>query len=143
MNKADFIMAVAHEVKTLRKLATKREIDNLNLELFNPEAADSCIYGQMTGHCASKRAKRLMDRACIIVTKDGGADEFINSTFANKKHLINGKNEGQGWKDEGGSSFFSRDYSHLSALEAYICMKGAKVKNIYAFLKGEKKELVL
>lgn len=145
MNKADFIKAVAHEVKTLRKLATKNEINNLDFKSFSPKAEHSCIYGQMTGYRASKRAKELMDKACIIVTSgsqtDGGTNEFLDLTFNKTKHLINEKNQGQGWYE--GHKTVARNYSHLSALEAYICMKGAKVKNIYAFLKGEKKELVL
>lgn len=147
MKKTDFLKAVEHEVKTLKKLATKEELENLNFEYLHPEFPQSCIYGQMTGECYSKRAKELMDKACIIVTNTGeegmGTEEFYGKTYSQAKHLINGKNTGQGWKGEPGSMFGSRSYAHLSALEAYICLKGAKTKSIISFLKGETEKLTL
>ena len=153
MKKEDFLKAVEHEVKTLKKLATKEELKNLNLGNFNPQIPEKCIYGQMTGHCASKRAKVLMDNACIIVTNinededDGGTDKLEDKSYSSIKKFINGKNTGQGWKDKGGNtdifSGTSRNYRHLSALEAYICLKGAKIKNIVSFLKGESETLAL
>lgn len=144
MKKADFLNAIAHEVKTLREIATELEISRLSLHGFNPTDSNKCIYGQMTGSCGSKRAKELMDKACIIVA-NGAIENFQHATYAKAKKFINGKNEGQGWNDDGGSydHHRSRNYEHASALEAYICLKDAKVKNVISYLRGEKKRLVL
>jgi hypothetical protein len=145
MKKADFLNAVKHEVETLKELATENELKRLNFRKFNHDHHDACIYGQMTGSCGSKRAKVLMDKACVIVTKDACVISFENRTFKEVKKHINGANTGQGWNDDGGSMlhFVSRNYSHLSALEAYICMKNAKTENIIKYLKGETDTLKL
>lgn len=149
MKKADFLKAVEHEVKTLKKIATKDELSKLNITKFNPTYNDRCIYGQMTGNCGSERAKNLMDEACIIVTNSkkglhSGILDFDGQAYTKIKKFINGKNTGQGWNNDGSDDHReSRNYGHLSALEAYISLKGAKPKNIISFLRDETKELVL
>lgn len=146
MKKQEFLNDVAHEIKTLKKLATKEELAKLDFSSFNNGNVTKCIYGQITGNCASKRAKILMDKACIrVMDLASGVDDIKNQTFNQIKDLINGKNTGQGWYNSGGdfSMFGSRSYSHLSALEGYITLKGAKNEHIIKYLKGEDKTLKL
>lgn len=144
MKKQDFLSAVEHEVRSLKEHATESELKNLNFDTLNYDDMEQCIYGQMTGDCSSVRAKELMDKSCIIVTNDKfvGANTIGGETYAELKTFINGKNEGQGWNDDGGRKgtiLFagSRNFRHLSALEAYICLKEAKKKNIVNFLRGD------
>jgi len=142
MNKKEFLDAVTHEVVSLKKFATKKELRKLNVESLDPDNKENCIYGQMTGDCSSERAKALMDKSCIIVTmKVSGSIQFLDEDFKTIKKFINGKNEGQGWGIDNWG--LHRNYSHLSALEAYICLKNAKNNKIIEFLRGESDKLVL
>ncbi len=150
MKKRDFLSAVEHEVRMLKEHANKSELKKLNFDNLDPRKMDNCIYGQMTGSCASKRAKKLMDKSCIIVTngKLGGCNDLIDKKYSDIKRFINGQNTGQGWYDQGGDdgSFLrsgSRDFKYLSALEAYICLNGAKNKHIIDFIRGEVEVLSL
>lgn len=142
MRKSDFLADVRHEIDMLKKHATKEELSNLNFDAFDPESPAQCIYGQATGSCESPRAKELMDKACIRVMdfkSHRGANAVIRkSTFKYLKDFINGSNKGQGWTETG-----SRNYTHLSALEAYICLKDANNKGIIKYLRGEAKTLRL
>lgn len=116
-------------------------MEKLDLDWLDPNKPTRCIYGQMTGDCVSYRAKELMDEACIIVTNNvHGVCFFSGNTFRDIKKSLNGKNEGQGWYER---MSLKRNYSHLSALEAYICLKDAKKKNIIEFLKGNTNKLKL
>ncbi len=143
MKKQEFLNAVEHEVRALKKYGTKEELGRMDIDTFNAGNAYSCIYGQMTGTCTSKRAKKLMDKSCIIVFKDEEPFTLSGKAFSRFKPYINGKNEGQGWNDSGSDTRDSRNYNHSSALEGYILMKGAKVKMIIKFLRGESTVLKL
>ena len=141
MKKSEFLKDVEHEVKTLKKLATKQELNRLDFSKLDTDHENLCIYGQITGSCASDRAEVLMNASCIrVMNLPDGVGDLEGATFTDAKPFINGKNEGQGWE---GYGFSSRSYRHLSVLEAYICLKGAKNKHIIAFLKDEVKELKL
>jgi hypothetical protein len=48
------------EATKLRKIATREEIDNLDILRFDPSNTQKCIYGQMTGNCESLRAIELI-----------------------------------------------------------------------------------
>lgn len=130
-----------HEIDMLKKLGTKKELGLLNFIEFNHRHEEKCIYGQMTGDCGSKRAKELMDKGCIRIMDinncelGGGVSTIDGKTFTEIKGFVNGVNEGQGWRDYDG--YKSRVYKHLSALEGYICLKGANTSGIIAYLKGE------
>ena len=43
------------ECKLLVDYFTKEEVDKLELESIEPECADTCIYGRMTGSCNSEK----------------------------------------------------------------------------------------
>jgi len=138
MKKKDFIADVMHEIDMLKKHATKAELNNLDFDMFDYDHQDNCIYGQITGSCASPRAKILMDKACIRVMNIKseryltGAKLLAGKTFSKIKHQINRDNTSQTWNESG-----RRNYSHLSALEGYITLKGAKNKQIIQYLRGE------
>jgi hypothetical protein len=134
--KKQFIEDVKKEARALRKHATKEELANLDFESFNPIDEHRCVYGQMTGDCSSNRAHALIAKCCIRLVD--------NLVFArNGRKLgksINGKVESTNQLDATRKQGFMR---YLSQLEAYIQMAGAKNKNLIAYLKGERNDLVL
>ena len=154
MKKLEFLQDVRHEIDMLKKHATEKELAKLDFDTLDYDTAKQCIYGQITGSCGSKRAKVLMDKSCIRVMDlkryedEGGAGTLAGMTFSSISRFINGENTSQGWINEGLNDVhdyggLSRNYNYLSALEGYICLKGAKNKSIIKYLKGEIKELNL
>ena len=149
MLKADFLKSVLHEVNMLKKHATKEEISKLNFTKFDPSNLRNCIYGQMSGSCENERAKELMDLSCERVVHaekggkklglvgDGWFSTRTNETFSDINEFINGAYESQMWNSD------RRNYEYYSCLETYILLKGAKIKEIFLFLKGESKNLEL
>ncbi len=53
------IPEVIREIETIRQHATEEEKARLNWEDFHPSSDENCIYGLMTGHCDSVRARQL------------------------------------------------------------------------------------
>ncbi len=144
MNKREsFLKDVIHEIGMLKQHATPEEIDNLSIENFNPRTPSGCIYGQLSGDCASQRAKSLMDVSCIRVMDLDceGVDGILHKDIEDEEFNINGKYEAQTWNDQ--SSWSGRTFRYLSALEGYICTKDAKNKEIIQYLKGEIPTLIL
>jgi len=140
LTKSEFINDVIKEIKSLKKHATREELERLDFEAFSYSFVTDCIYGQMTGNCKSYRAKDLMDKSCVrVMSLPDGCGDIEDKTFAevNNEHFINGDYNKQTWIDEG------RDWCYLSALEGYICLKNAKTKNIINYLKGETNTLNL
>ncbi len=140
ITKKQFLADVEHEVRAIKANATPEEIEKLNFSRLNPLRPTNCIYGQMTGICNSKRAEELMNKSCIrqTVQTKYGVEDFEDKSFTEIKGLINGEYKKSTWEVSSG-----RTYSYLSALEAYICLKGAKNENIIKFLKGETETLEL
>src|SRR6266516_4176514 len=56
---------VRKEAEALRVHATPDELQKFDTELFEPNDPGNCIYGQMTGDCASPRAHELIANCCI------------------------------------------------------------------------------
>lgn len=141
--KSQFLIDVAKEAKAIKKHATEREIARLDFSSLEPDQPENCIYGQMTGNCKSSRACRLIFNCCqryICNTYEGKIKE---NGFADIKGNVNGeKIDGI---DTPRKLKREREVSldHFSALEAYILLPNAKNKNLIAFLKGERKDLVL
>jgi len=133
ITKEQFLADVRTEVESLKQNATPEEVARLNIEDFNPMNMSKCIYGQMTGSCENKRAKELMDKACVRVTRDDSR-KFENKSFDEVAGKINGEYTQQTWKPRG---WHDRDYDYLSMVEAYIFLKGSSPKNIMDYLKGE------
>ena len=135
----DFKADVLHEINMLKKHATKKEKVLLDFDRFNYDLKRNCIYGQLTGSCDSKKAEELMDKCCIrVMNLPNGTSSIENRSISDKEFIINGKNKGQGWWGVG-----NRRYAYLSALEGYICTKGAKNKEIINYIKGNTDKLTL
>jgi len=63
MRKALFLIAVRAEIKRIKRLATAEEIAKLDFSTFKHTNVMTCIYGQMTGHCYSDRARAIMPKS--------------------------------------------------------------------------------
>ncbi len=137
ITKKQFLDDVMHEIDMLKKHATAKEISKLNFEYLSPSSQSRCIYGQMTGSCKSERAHMLMNLACVREF-DSNIENIAYRDFRTIKHYINGGYTGRTWIASG-----NRTFNYCSALEGYITLKGAKNKQIIAYLKDEIKTLKL
>jgi len=136
-----FLLDVMHEIDMLKLHATDAEKAKLNFYEFDYDSPTRCIYGQLTGKCASPRAKELMGVACIrVMHLDKGISSVANVEIDDEKFTINGEYTGQTWD---GTKWSIRNYSYLSALEAYIATKDAKNADVIAYIKGEIETLEL
>lgn len=63
MTKEEVYNGIVEEIKTIREKATSEEKANLNKLDFERYSVTRCIYGLMTGHCSSNRAKELMPKS--------------------------------------------------------------------------------
>ena len=72
---------VIKEATNIKRLATKEEVEKLNICFFAPANFNNCIYGQMTGDCNSPRAINLI-QSC--------SELFYSVPFglSAEKHLI-------------------------------------------------------
>lgn len=147
IKKSEFLEDVRHEIEMLREHASLKEIAKLNLSKFNAMNREECIYGQMTGSCESSRAKTLMSKACIRTFNIGstsGTEELNGETFSSISKFINGEYSKKDiWNQKSVLGGYNRDFYYLSALEGYITLKNAKIKNILDYLQGKRKDLVL
>lgn len=142
ITKKQFLADVLHEATVLKNLATEEEKNNLDFSSLDPTHTGRCIYGQMTGYCASPRAKFLMDKACVRTTNTEGLKRnptgLVNdneNTWKNIKPLINGEYTGQSWGKP--NPFVVRNYSYMSMIETYICLDTANNKGLISYIKGE------
>lgn len=134
----DFKSDVLHEINMLKKHATKQELAKLNLGTFNYDHVNECIYGQMTGACYSKRAKKLMNLSCIRVMDLSGPFNSIRQVkISSKQFNVNGEYAKQTWESDG------RNFNYMSALEGYIFTKDANISGIIDYMKGETDTLKL
>lgn len=141
ITREQFLQDVRTEVESLKANATPEEISKLNINKFNYDRKDNCIYGQMTGSCESARAKELMDSACVRVT-DATYFQSDHSFDVQVKN-INGEYTGQTWLEPYGDGSYRRKYGMISMVEFYIFLKGASPKNIIDYLRGYVTELDL
>ena len=79
--------AVKLEAKNLKENATKKELKKLDFDELKPNHHESCIYGQMTGSCFSKRAVELIN-GCAPSLLDGKiSDEFDTTELKLRKFV--------------------------------------------------------
>lgn len=147
ITKKQFLADVMHEIDMLKLHATDEEKSRLDFNGFNPLYVRSCIYGQLTCDCTSKRAMALMNLACIRQMNClKGSRDFKDKEFSKIAKFINGPYDGKTWdgnKDAEWGNHFFRQWSYISALEGYINLSGAKNKQIIAYIKGETNKLIL
>ncbi len=117
-----FLIAVIAEIKRIKRLATPEEIDKLNFSRFEHWSSNDCIYGQMTGHCSSDRAR------IIAPKKFADVDAETSRIHSNHKYKFKDQSFDKG--------------TNFTALEKYLymCPKTTH-KHIIDFLKGKVKTL--
>lgn len=115
--KKQFLEDVAAEATALKEHATAEELAKLDFSNLSANDVARCVYGQMTGYCDSERASILIMQC---------APKLYNALYDGQTHPI---------KD------FETFY--WSPIEKYILGDDAKNANLIAFLKGERKDLVL
>jgi len=115
---------VIEEANNLRNNATKEELSRLDFSNLNSQNSETCIYGQMTGYCFSKRANELIINSCKRVYIHDDADIY--------KSKLNGK------------PTKNRD-DYWSPIEVFIDQdinkKNGNNELLVKFLKGEINEL--
>ncbi|HDZ04880.1 hypothetical protein LCGC14_0370410 [marine sediment metagenome] len=72
MKKAQFIQTAIEEIDHIIKVATDKEKGRLDFRHFNRSHNERCIYGQMTGDCASDRAKEIMPKIYKTISYGNG-----------------------------------------------------------------------
>ena len=129
---------VKKEAAALKVHATKEELGRLDVQTFCANDFDRCIYGQMTGNCASKRANKLISTCCQVYINNESYDRH-KSDIPGFRHsfklsaLNRLRNNNQDWVE----------LIYLSPIEAYIMRPDAKNANLIAYLKGETETLEL
>lgn len=137
--KKQFLEDVAAEATALKEHATPEELARLDIKKFDPQHQRRCIYGLATGDCRSDRAVELITKCCprfihsmalykIALGEHDGSDE----AFSVIPQFVNGKK----WDGE-------KNLKYVSTIETYIYLPEAQNANLIAFLKGERKDLVL
>lgn len=133
--KYQFIEDVKKEIISLRKHATPEETHRLSLEEINPTTRYKCIYGLMTGSCQSPRAIKLISKCCKRYVDTSSPMDIPEKGFKCIAANINGTKP----KVQRTAVWLS----YLSSLEAYSCLRSAKIKNVVKYLKGETNNLSL
>lgn len=134
-----FIKAVMREVNMLKLHATTEEIGRLDFETLFPTGTATCIYGQMTLDCRNLRSEFLMNNCCNIIVNMGDTTHSISEALLSDEFQLN-VYSGQTWRK---SISRPRDFTYVSALEAYICLPNANNYGIIQYLKGEIETLTL
>ena len=113
------------EIENIKKYATPEQLDRLNLDSFNPNSPERCIYGLMCGSCFNLDALKLMQKCTTPYSKK----IFIYVKSKTKHFLISAKQ-------------FPTDRD-FTALEYYIVNYPKDNINIIKYLKGEIETLML
>ena len=133
--------AAMHEIEMLKKHATDKEKNRLTMEQFDPTHVTRCIYGMMTGDCASVRARELMDLSCIKMIR--GDSYFCDRKTAKDIEVGIKYDTNDIWEDWENGKGVNRSYRYLSALECYIVMYLCDVPKIIDYLKSDIDQLNL
>lgn len=116
---ADFFAQVCTELSNLKKHITAEEAANLNIETFNGRNKNSCVYGQLTGNCCTKRAVELLNTCAKPFSGHTYRVEEPEAVFVRGLFRLN-------------------PYSHLEFL---VYNNGKWNAEILAYLKGETETL--
>lgn len=139
---ADLIADVKAEAEKLKNTATATELARLNIKYVRPDSHSHCIYGQITGSCFSGRATALI-MACTPRYFERDVIEWV-CTQDEKMPVNEAIRFANGTVVESFASDRQQRWPmHYSAIEAYICTEGAKIKNLVGYLKGETDTLEL
>jgi hypothetical protein len=134
--KKQFLADVAAEAKALKNHATKEELERLNVKCMNPEFPSTCIYGQMTGNCRSERATELIELCC----KRFFVNDYCSARLADGFEAIQKRVNGEKLDN---IKLDRAQLNHFSSIETYILTPENKSGELIAFLRDERKDLVL
>ncbi len=143
--KQDFYKDVTTEAKNLKKYATKRQLAFLDFKSLDPQHANYCVYGQITGSCKSTEASKLISKCCKRYYNNSSHHETRNVVeigFKAVKQMVNGKTI-KGVKTMKDFQAKREWLDYLSSIETYILMPKAKNKNLIDYLQGKTNKLVL
>jgi hypothetical protein len=133
---------VRKEAEALRVHATKDERERLNMQDFNGNLQDGCIYGLMTGSCASERAHELIRACCSkYIINDGYSPSIMRDrkdieipvAKTSSPKLARVRKVGE----------MGTTLKYLSAVEAYVMVPNSKDANLISYLRGETETLTL
>lgn len=135
--KKDLILEelVIKEATNLKKYATKEELAKLKYKDLDGDSVISCIYGQITDSCLSKRSQDLIIKCCEKVYKTDASDNRIVNA------ILNGKPKKIKF------SHHRLDY-YASPIERFLAIykpdewtKSIKIKKLVDFLQDKTQEL--
>ena len=127
MKEITFLKAVVKECENIKKLTTKEEKNKLNTDMLNPSWYTTCIYGQMTGHCSSGRAKELINECCSLTVVNDAHEPTISL-----QRVCTVAKRGAGAENR-----MLTNVKFYSELEAYILTADANNAKILSFIKGQ------
>jgi hypothetical protein len=136
--KTKFPELVVKEARKLRKLTTELEKSRLDFSNLDPLDSERCIYGQITGHCFSARAKELIEKSCVrVYNKGSNLSDTISSSKLNGSPI--GKHRDTNIPLWGSTSYFS-------PIEVFIVKAKDNVvllERLVSYIKGERRTLNL
>lgn len=127
---------VVAEATSIKKLALKRELKNLDFCNLDADDYQNCIYGQMTGDCFNERAYELIIKSCpSVINNNINYEVFKGELLDLKEHAKdNGINKISEFDETFRTSFYS-------PIEVFITRKRNKKNGnnakLVAFLRGE------
>jgi hypothetical protein len=131
---------VRKEAEALRVHATKEERERLDLKTLDPEHADLCYYGLMTGSCGSPSAHELISKCCVKLINNEGFD-VDDSSLAGVEVCAPKTKRGLSMVRSATEDITYLKY--ISPIEAYIMLPEARNANLIAFLRDETDNLEL
>lgn len=132
--KSKFPDLVVKEAKNLRKLTTFEEKQLLNFSTLDGDSKYDCLYGQITGHCFSPRAKELIEASCEKVYNPGAGDDRLGSATLNGSPLGKYRSIVR----------YSSSTSYFSPIEVFIFKYSHErelLKRLLLYIKGERRTL--
>jgi hypothetical protein len=126
-------MAVEEAVK-LKGLAKEEELENLDPLWLDVNSPHDCIYGQLTGDCYNSRATFFLNKCAVPIAHDAPKPNTPWRKAAEKlseRKVKRFQRTPDGWRNR------------YSAIELYICLKGAENDKLIRFLKGKTSTLKL
>lgn len=154
MTEKEFIQEVEREVRFLKENATKDELRVFLDEhtQIDPSSMYGCVYGLMTGHCNSDRAKELMEACCVktVHFPKGCNLHTAKATFGDVQNFLNGDIsstqifvEGEGQESRKRVRSSDGGFKYLSYLEGYIYFHEANLEGIMDYLSDKTNKLNL
>ncbi len=133
MDKIKLVQLVRKEAENIKKNATKEEISFLDFEMLQSSQSNSCIYGQMTGSCWSKRTAKLIEECTERMYIQNPGESSLNKCTLSSKLISKIK--------------FTIHRDYYSPIECFIYFSENETNGnneaLINYLKGNTKELVL